>query len=87
MKLFKTRNEVKQLRKEVEYLTEMLKIHFDIKTTMKDFSTWQNRHPNASTIPVAEGEWWHYGSIMSRSGEDTATPATLMYRNKKLEIK
>jgi hypothetical protein len=85
MIFFKTRHEVKRLQAQVDTLTDMLKVHFDIKYTMQDYSTWQNRHPNISTIPVSDGEWWHYGSIMG--GSDEVMPATLLFRGKDLEIK
>lgn len=85
MIFFKTRHEVKRLQQQVDTLTDMLKVHFDIKYTMQDYSTWENRHPSAPTIPVSDGEWWHFGHILG--GDNEVMPNTLLFRGKDLEIK
>lgn len=87
MIFFKTRYEVKRLQRQVDTLTDMLRVHFDIKYTMEDFSTWNNRHPNDGVIKVSDGEWWHYGSIVGHPDKDEAMAATLLFRGVELKVK
>jgi hypothetical protein len=67
-KLFKTRREVQALRKDVESLSDMLKVHFDIKYTLADFAMWRERHPDAKHVPVTEGEWLRFGDMLAHVG-------------------
>lgn len=76
-RLFKTRYEVQALRRDVGFLTDMLKAHFDIKYTLSDFTEWYDRHPKAEYISTTEGEWLHYGDMLSRAG----SPPTKMLPN------
>jgi hypothetical protein len=67
MKLFKTRQEVKYLRQDINELRQMLVDHFGILYSLNDFSKYTERHPKSKHIPVTEGEWFHFEEIMTPS--------------------
>jgi len=90
MTFFKTRQEVKYLQQKIEHLEGMLKAHFDIKYDFEDFSKYDSRHIQQSTIPVSEGEWYHFKEIISPSGlgigekKEFSGYEMLQYRSKNL---
>lgn len=91
MIFFKTRHEVKQLRREIDFLRNMLVTHFGIKYTMEDFKNYYERHPDSNVIPVTEGEWHHYNEMIMPSGNikftDTPNNTHASFRSKRVIIK
>jgi hypothetical protein len=79
MIFFKTRHEVKQLRREIENLHGMLRAHFDIKYTMADFEEWCKANPASKEIPTSVGEFLNFYKML------TPTSRALYYRGIKLK--
>lgn len=65
MVIFKTRKEVKKLQDDVQFLTDMIRTHFDIKYTMKDFEDFCRYRGIETKIPVSVGEFLRYHKMLA----------------------
>lgn len=89
MIIFKTRHEVKRLQTQLDNLEAMLVANLGIRFTMEHFRQYQEKHPNATSIPVSDGEWYHFGDMMQPSNPAINIPPAnlLQFRGISLDKK
>jgi len=66
MRLFQTRHEIQEARKDIAELRGMIRAHFDIKYTIQDFQKYADLHPGRK-IPTSVGEFLHLYDMLSPS--------------------